>query len=95
MELFGTCERMSLKFGVGHIFCIIFISFVDSKLLPVDYTEIDDNSIDNNNSNNNEKGNGINLSMPGTKWCDQFFCCLYHWTFYSKSVSFWMQKKNI
>lgn len=57
---------MSLKFGVGHIFYIVFITFVESKLLLVRNTEIR-NSIDNGESNNNDKGS-INLTMPGTKW---------------------------
>lgn len=57
---------MSLKFGVGHIFYIVFITFVESKLLLVRNTEIR-NSIDDGESNNNDKGS-INLTMPGTKW---------------------------
>lgn len=56
---------MSLKFGAGHIFCIIFFTFVESKLLRATNTEIK-NRIDDNESNN-DKG-AINLTMPGTKW---------------------------
>lgn len=63
--LLNVCEIMSLNFGVGHIFYIIFLTFIESKLLPVANTEIT-NSIDNDDPNN-DKGI-INLTMPGTKW---------------------------
>lgn len=57
---------MSLKFGAGHILCIIFVTFVESKLLPATKADDVDNSIDSGGANN-DKGI-INLTMPGTKW---------------------------
>lgn len=61
----NVCEIMSLKFSVGHIFCIVFVTFVESKLVPAAKAEVD-NSIDSGSANN-DKGS-INLTMPGTKW---------------------------
>lgn len=61
----NACEIMSLKFSAGHIFCIVFVTFVESKLLPATKADVD-NSIDNSGANN-DKGT-INLTMPGTKW---------------------------
>lgn len=61
----NACEIMSLKFSGRHIFCIVFVTFVESKLLPASKAEVD-NSIDSGSANN-DKGS-INLTMPGTKW---------------------------
>lgn len=61
----NVCEIMSLKFSAGQIVCIIFVTFVESKVLPATEAEVD-NSIDNSGANN-DKGS-INLTMPGTKW---------------------------
>lgn len=56
---------MSLKFGVGHILCIVFVTFVEAKISPLAKADVE-NSI-GDGSANNDKG-VINLTMPGTKW---------------------------
>lgn len=58
---------MSLKFSAGQIFCIVFVTIVESKVLPATKAEVE-NSIDDGGANN-DKGS-INLTMPGTKWFD-------------------------